>query len=205
MDDGSRRYGDRELGLGYRTLARIVPHQWMRRSGFTLVEVLLVLALLAIIAAMTAGVAVGLIDAAKVEPPERVLKRAVLDAVYHASEHKEPAFLRYLRERATFVVTDATGETLSEHPVYEEIPTGEDDKDAWEDVPLPKVTFLAEGPLSGESGGSTQLEEEHLELVRVPFQSGVSPPFKAMISFLEKEQVLRFDPFSGYVIKGEED
>jgi len=64
---------------------------------------------------------------------------------------------------------------------------------------------MAEGPLAGESGGPTQLEEEHLELVRVPFQSGVSPPFKAMISFLEKEQVLRFDPFSGYEIKGEED
>lgn len=177
----------------------------MRRSGFTLIEVLLVLALLAIIAAMTAGISVGLVDAAKVEPPERVLKRAVLDAVYHASERKEPAFLRYAKDRATFLVTDAAGEVLAEHAVYEDMPVGEDREEQWEERALPEVTFMAEGPLSGESGGGTELEEEHLELVRVPFQSGVSPPFRARISFLDKEQVLPFDPFSGYVIKQEED
>ena len=63
----------------------------MRQRGFSLIEVLLVLALLAIIAGLTAGVSVGLVDAAKIEPPDRVLKRAVLDAVYHASERKEPS------------------------------------------------------------------------------------------------------------------
>ena len=41
----------------------------MRRGGFTIVEVLLVLALLAIIAAMVGTGAVGMIDAAKMEPP----------------------------------------------------------------------------------------------------------------------------------------
>ncbi len=176
----------------------------MRGFGFTLVEVLLVLALLAIIAAMVAGGAVGMVDAAKVEPPERVLKRAVLNAVYHASESKAPAFLRYVKARATFVVADAGGGTLSEHAVYEDLPQGDDGEDAWRDKALPEVTFMAEGPLAGANGDSTYLEEEHLKLTRVPFQSGVSPPFRAKIIFLEKEQVLRFDPFSGYVIEDDD-
>ena len=105
----------------------------MRRRGFTIVEILLVLALLAIIAGMVAVGAVGMIDAAKMEPPDRVLKRAVLDAVYHASERKAPAFLRYDGNRATFLVTDAGGAVLTEHAIYEDMPSGEGENDEWDE------------------------------------------------------------------------
>jgi prepilin-type N-terminal cleavage/methylation domain-containing protein len=169
----------------------------MRSRGFTIVEILLVLALLVIIAGMVAVGAVGMIDAAKMEPPDRVLKRAVLDAVYHASERKAPAFLRYDGKRATFLVTDAGGAVLAEHAIYEDMPSGEEEEEEWD---LPEVTFLAEGPLAGEGGGATKLEDEHLVLTRIPFHSGVSPPFQAKIAFANKEQVLRFDPFSGFVV-----
>ena len=178
----------------------------MRRGGFTIVEVLLVLALLAIIAAMVGTGAVGMIEAAKMEPPDRVLKRAVLDAVYHASDRKEPSFLRYRKERATFEVTDATGQILAKHAVYQDMPTdAEDDDDEWDDLVLPEVSFLAEGPLAGESGGSTQLADEHLVLKRIRFQAGVSPPFQAKVTFAGKEEIFNFDPFSGYVIVEEDD
>ena len=177
----------------------------MRRRGFTIVEILLVLALLAIIAGMVAVGAVGMIDAAKMEPPDRVLKRAVLDAVYHASERKAPAFLRYDGKKATFLVTDAGGAILAEHAIYEDMPSGEDDDDGWDELDLPKVTFQAEGPLAGEGGGTTQLEDRHLVLTRIPFQSGVSPPFQAKIAFSDKEQILRFDPFSGFVVVDEDE
>ena len=177
----------------------------MRQRGFSLIEVLLVLALLAIIAGLTAGVSVGLVDAAKIEPPDRVLKRAVLDAVYHASERKEPSYLRYEKQRATFLVTDSSGEILAEHSVFSDMPSEDESEDFFRERELPEVSFMAQGPLSGESGGSSQLEDEHLELLRVPFHSGVSPPFTATISFLDKEQVLPFDPFSGYVIEDIED
>jgi prepilin-type N-terminal cleavage/methylation domain-containing protein len=178
----------------------------MRRGGFTIVEVLLVLALLAIIAAMVGTGAVGMIDAAKMEPPSRVLKRAVLDAVYHASDRKEPSFLRYHKERATFEVTDATGGILAKHAVYQDMPTDDaEEDDEWDDLILPEVSFLAEGPLAGESGGSTQLEDEHLVLKRIRFQAGVSPPFQAKVKFAGKEEIFNFDPFSGYVIVEEDD
>ena len=179
----------------------------MRRGGFTIVEVLLVLALLAIIAAMVGTGAVGMIDASKMEPPDRVLKRAVLDAVYHASERKQPSFLRYRKERATFEVTDATGQVLAKHAVYQDMPADDEDDedDEWDDLVLPEVSFLAEGPLAGESGGPTQVEDEHLVLKRIRFQAGVSPPFQAKVKFAGKEQIFNFDPFSGYVIVEEED
>ncbi|MBU62864.1 MAG: hypothetical protein CMI26_10220 [Opitutae bacterium] len=177
----------------------------MRSRGFTIVEILLVLALLATIAGMVAVGAVGMIDAAKMEPPDRVLKRAVLDAVYHASERKAPAFLRYDGKKATFLVTDAGGAILAEHAIYEDMPSGEDDDDVWDELDLPKVTFQAEGPLAGEGGGTTQLEDRHLVLTRIPFQSAVSPPFQAKIAFSDKEQILRFDPFSGFVVVDEDE
>jgi hypothetical protein len=103
------------------------------------------------------------------------------------------------------LVTDAGGAVLAEHAIYEDMPSGEDEDDEWDELDLPEITFLAEGPLAGEGGGATKLEDEHLVLTRIPFHSGVSPPFQAKIAFANKEQVLRFDPFSGFVVVDEDE
>ena len=102
-------------------------------------------------------------------------------------------------------MTDAGGAVLAEHAIYEDMPSGEGENDEWAELDLPKVIFMAEGPLAGEGGGTTRLEDEHLVLTRIPFQSGVSPPFRAKIAFSNKEQVLRFDPFSGFVVVDEDE
>ena len=59
-------------------------------SGFSLIEVLLVLALVGIMAAIVAGNAGAFLQAGGYEPPVRVLKKAVLDAYYLQGREKKP-------------------------------------------------------------------------------------------------------------------
>ena len=87
------------------------------------------------------------------------------------------------------------------HKVYEKF-----DKSIREDENLvPKVTFRAVGPLAGVDGGSTEYDEEHLELTRVAFHAGCSIPFEARIDFRGEVTEMSFDPFSGYVLKDEDE
>jgi len=71
-------------------------------AGFSLIEVLLVLSLVAVLAGIVAGNAGAFIKGANNEPPDRVLKRAVLDAFYFSSEMKREVLLSYYEENATF-------------------------------------------------------------------------------------------------------
>ena len=112
--------------------------QYQKRA-FSLIEVLLVLALVAVLVGMVAGNAGAFIKVSNFEPPDRVLKKAVLDAVYHASESKRAAYLSYSEENATFLVTGTSGEVLAEHNVYEKI-TEEIEEDS---SLIPKVSFYA--------------------------------------------------------------
>jgi len=73
---------------------KAVFRQYQKRA-FSLIEVLLVLALLQLLVGIVAGNAGAFIQGSNFEPPDRVLKKAVLDAVYHASERNERAYLSY--------------------------------------------------------------------------------------------------------------
>ena len=72
---------------------------------------------MAVLVGIVAGNAGAFIQGSNFEPPERVLKKAVLDAVYNASESKRAAYLSYFEENATFIVTDSSGQVLAEHRV----------------------------------------------------------------------------------------
>lgn len=170
------------------------------KRAFSLIEVLLVLALVAVLLGVVAGNAGSFIKGSNFEPPDRVLKKAVLDAVYFASESKRAAYLSYFEENATFLVSDSYGKTLAEHRVYEKIPDGFGD----ETELVPKVFFYAEGPLAGQDGGNSIYDEDELSLKRVFFHSGCSIPFSAEIQFRDEKKELKFDPFSGYILKAEE-
>ena len=176
-----------------------VSRQYQKRA-FSLIEVLLVLALVAVLVGIVAGNAGAFIKGSNFEPPDRVLKKAVLDAVYHASESKQATYLSYFEENATFLVTDKSGGVLASHSVYDKL----DEELRKEESLLPKVSFQAIGPLSGEDGGRSNFDERDLALNRVFFHSGSSTPFSAEIEFREKKQKLFFDPFSGYVLKNKE-
>lgn len=170
-----------------------------RKRAFSLIEVLLVLALVAVLLGVVAGNAGSFFVGSNFEPPSRVLKKAVLDAVYHASESKEASYLTYYEENASFLVVDSFGNELAEHRVYKKITD-----DLLEDSLIPEVTFYAVGPLAGEDGTDTKYDKDELLLKRVFFHSGCSVPFFAEIIFRDKKEVMKFDPFSGYLLETEE-
>lgn len=167
-----------------------------RHNGFTLIEVLLVLALVGVLAGLVAGNVGAFITGARHEPPSRVLKKAILDAIYETSESKNPTFLSYDKERASFKVSDASGSQLSAHPVY---------KGEWkEEYELPEVIFEAIGPKSGPDGSPSLYGKDELSLSKIPFHYGSSVPFSTIIRFRGESTKLQFDPFSGFVLKEKE-
>ena len=153
-------------------------HQKTRRSasGFSLIEILLVLSLVALLAAVVAGNAGAFITGGNAEPPVRVLKRAALDALYFSSEMKREVLLKWNEVNATFLVTKRDGEILQAHPVYQEL----DDDIRSNGELMPEVIFTAIGPKAGVDGGSTEYEEDDLLLSSVRFHAGCSTPFKQM-------------------------
>jgi prepilin-type N-terminal cleavage/methylation domain-containing protein len=165
-------------------------------SGFSLIEVLLVLALIGVMAAIVAGNAGAFIQAGSFEPPVRVLKKAVLDAYYFAGERKEATFLSYDEENASFMVSDVSGKILETHSVFKNL----NQKDQIESDDFPDVQFRAVGPLSGSSGGNTIYRENQLLLNRIRFHSGSSVAFEASIRHRGEVQEFLFDPFSGFVL-----
>lgn len=159
--------------------------------GFTIFEVLLVLALIGLLAGLVAGSASAFITSGDFEPPSRVLKKSVLDALYFSAERKQASYLYYDDENASFVVMDSTGSNLAKHPVFKNLENLDQEN-------RPFVKFFALGPLAGVDGGRTQYNDRSLELIRIPFHFGCSVPFLAQIKFREKDQTHYFDPFSGY-------
>ena len=167
--------------------------------AFTLIEILIVLALIGAMAGLVAGNASIFIEGSKREPPDRVLKKAVVDALYLSSENKRVAYLSYDEENATFLSSDARGGVMSSHGLFE-ASREEEERDEDDN---PKVTFRSVGPLAGSAGGSTIYDEDLLIIRRVPFHLGASVPFAAEVE-VEGEseiEIFEFDPFSGYHLK----
>ena len=156
----------------------------------------MVLALVGVLAGLVAGNVGAFIRGAQFEPPSRVLKKAILDAIYEASESKNPTFLLYEEEKASFKVTDKSGVELSSHSIFK----GERE----EEFESPQITFLAIGPESGPEGASSIYDEDELVLARISFHYGSSVPFLTQIRFRGETEELQFDPFSGFVLKREE-
>ena len=80
-------------GIGIQEIDLIHSKRDRALLAFSLLEVLLVLALIGVLMGVVAGNAGAFISGSNYEPPERVLKRAALDAVYFSSERKRKSYL----------------------------------------------------------------------------------------------------------------
>jgi prepilin-type N-terminal cleavage/methylation domain-containing protein len=172
----------------------LTPRSGFRHpEGFTLVEVLLVLALVGVITGLVSGNVGAFITGAQFEPPDRVLKKAILDAIYESSESKRATYLSFETNSSSFRVTNRSGVQINSHSIYKgELDDGKE---------IPKVIFKAIGPESGPDGGSSIYDEAELILTRIPFHYGSSVPFEVEIEFKDQLSRHRFDPFSGFVLK----
>jgi hypothetical protein len=158
--------------------------------------VLLVLALVGVITGLVAGNVGAFITGAQFEPPERLLKKAILDAIYESSESKRATYLSFEANSSSFRVTNRSGIEIHSHSIYKgELDNGKE---------IARVVFKAIGPESGSGGGPTIYDEDELILTRIPFHYGSSVPFEVEIDFNEQLSRHRFDPFSGFVLKNKD-
>ncbi len=168
-----------------------------KSAGFSLIEILLVIALVAVLAGIVAGNASAFILGGNSEPPDRVLKRAVLDALYFSTEKKEEVRLSWSRQQATFLIKDRNGGILKKQSIYEKL----DEESMIDEELQPRISFFAIPPKVGFGGSSSPLNDEDLFLTEIIFNGGYTFSFLAEIEFRGKNEILEFDPFSGFVLQ----
>ncbi len=156
-------------------------------SGFTMVEIVMVIALIALAATLVVVNVDTLFDNADTVPTEELLFLAVREARYRAALEKETVYLRYDIPSVSFEITRENGAVLAQIPTDHNL----------RDDPL-EVVFFTVLPGQGRSTTSyLNYEPELSPMSRVPFSPLlVSPHFIAQLNFRGIAPAFRFDPFS---------
>ena len=166
------------------------------RAGFTLIELVLVIALIGIASTLVVVNADTIFQTADDMADDAVLSLAVREARYQAALDKRDVLLGYNREAARFEIADEMGRILAM------IPTDHDP----ENNPL-EVQFFAILPREGLPVQRFSPLREGLnlsEVNRVAFSPArVSTPFVAELRYGNVSEVYRFDPFSNLRFAGE--
>lgn len=157
------------------------------RRGFSLVELIIVIALIALIGGLVAMNAEAILRGLGEEPVDRVLRKAVREARYQAAALKEPTTLRFDEETATFIVNDAAGAELAAFS------TGMDDR--------PGALLIDFEQLLPAQGLSPYTRPETVAIGQVTFRPDrSSTPFQVVVDLENGRFTQRFDPFSDIVI-----
>ena len=155
------------------------------RRGFSLIELVLVIALIALAGGLIVVNAQAILGGLGEEPVERTLQKAIREARFQAASLKESAFLRYDEESGSLQIYSETGRELAAFQT-----TQSDD--------LPEVEFSQILPEQGLSGTS---REEVVTIDQVVFRPDrSSTPFRVTIRQGAASFSLRYDPFSAIVI-----
>jgi prepilin-type N-terminal cleavage/methylation domain-containing protein len=199
-----------------------------RCAGFTLIEILLVLALILLIGTLAVYNVANLSRMRDERPVDEVLLNAVREARYQAAINKELCWLSYDSEKGIFhvsmdrrasapvtleadsVFVALTKDEKEEKAKEQGVPASSDLKSfelfISEDEEPPKVEFFAIPPGTGFDGDPKDGPED-LKLFRVPFDpAGFSVPFQVKVDAPSEEfrATVVFDPFSNHILNGKD-
>lgn len=157
------------------------------RRGFSLIELIIVIALIALVGGLVAINAQAILSGLGDEPVERILQKAVREARFQAAYLKEATTLRYDPERLAFDIHSAGGRGLATFP------TGLEEQ---ADLEIVFEQILPEEGLSRTRSANTA------EIAAVVFRPDrSSTPFQVTIDQGPTRFTQRFDPFSDIVIE----
>jgi prepilin-type N-terminal cleavage/methylation domain-containing protein len=160
----------------------------IERGGFTLIEILVVVGLIALMATLVVANADALLRGFGPKPLPDTLRAAIREARYQAAYTKDTALLRFDASGGALVVESSSGASLAKFP------TG-----YGPDAPRIDLRFYQVLPGRGTDPDS-RAGRERIETVRFrPDRS--STPFIAEIRFEHDTTEYRFDPFSHVTIK----
>ena len=155
------------------------------RRGFTLIELILVIALIAVVGGLMVVNGSAILKGLGDEPVERILQKAVREARFQAASLKEPSRLIYDDEEGILKVNADTGTELA---TFSTASSGS----------IPQIEFEQVLPEQGLGGGG---REEYVSISGVVFRPDrSSTPFRVNIREGNLSYQLRYDPFSAIVI-----
>ena len=166
-----------------------MPAPIQARSGFTLLEILIVLAIIAGLSGLIVVNINALLNGIGTPPLEKVLQGAVREARYLAVTEKDTVSLGYDEERGEFIVSSENGAQLYVVPTQRGA-----------DAPVEVIFYHIEA-VQGLS--DDPLDGERTEVLQVFFHSDrSSTPFEAEISEgTGSGRRFRFDAFSDVLIE----
>lgn len=157
------------------------------KRGFTLIELVIVIALIALVGGLVVINAEAIFRGLGEEPVDRILRKAVREARFQAAYLKEPVQLGFEEEGAVFLLTGSDGQSLADFP------TGLDGTNDNLDVEFEQIL--------PEEGLNRNSRPETVEIGAVTFRPDrSSTPFQVIIDQDRRPYTLRFDPFSDIVI-----
>jgi prepilin-type N-terminal cleavage/methylation domain-containing protein len=155
------------------------------RRGFTLIELIIVIALITLAGGLIVVNARAILSGLGEEPVERTLQKAIREARYKAASLKEPTLLRYDEDTGMLEIFSETGAELATFKTT----SGER---------FPEIEFEQILPEEGLGGGSRAAFAPIDRIVFRPDRS--STPFKVTITEDSSFFSLHYDPFSAIVV-----
>jgi prepilin-type N-terminal cleavage/methylation domain-containing protein len=157
------------------------------QRGFTLIEIIIVIALIALVGALVAVNSESILRGLGEEPIDRRLQKIIREARFQAASLKESVNLRYDEETGTLGAW-STGGTLLTSEALTKLPNDD----------FPEIEF--EQILPAEGLDSFRMETVPIsQVVFRPDRS--STPFTVTVDDGRNNYTLRYDPFSAIVIE----